>query len=192
MINNYEKIKPLLSFDSEDDFYFLQIIQRKKDNPEFKKSMDVKKSFYIASIERLEQLQPEIIDLCIYYKARAYIHLAKRSFEKVAFALLEKTAKCFMNRDFKSLKTAYDSCCGTCPAEKKWIVDIDTKDRDCAVVISNYINSIEPTGENKIIALIETKNGCHIISKPFNCHKFSKVYPGIDIHKNNPTLLYCS
>lgn len=98
-----------------------------------------------------------------------------------AIALLEKTAKCFMNRDFKSLKNAYDSVCGLYPAEKKWIVDIDTKDRDCAVNISSYINSIEPIGENKIIALIETKNGCHIITKPFNCQKFAEIYSNIDI-----------
>ena len=33
MINNFNLIKPLLDFNSEDDFYFLQILQRKKDHP---------------------------------------------------------------------------------------------------------------------------------------------------------------
>lgn len=31
MINNLELIKPLLKFESEDDFYYLQILKRKKD-----------------------------------------------------------------------------------------------------------------------------------------------------------------
>ncbi len=34
MINNIEIIKSLLKFESPDEFYFLQIIKRKKDNPE--------------------------------------------------------------------------------------------------------------------------------------------------------------
>ena len=34
MIDNLELIKPLLEFNKENDFYFIQILQRKKDNPE--------------------------------------------------------------------------------------------------------------------------------------------------------------
>ena len=30
-INNFDGIRDLLTFDDKDDFYFLQIIQRKKD-----------------------------------------------------------------------------------------------------------------------------------------------------------------
>lgn len=33
MVDNFEQIGNLLSFDSNDEFYFLQILQRKKDNP---------------------------------------------------------------------------------------------------------------------------------------------------------------
>jgi len=33
MKNNLNAILPLLTFGSEDDFYYLQILQRKKDNP---------------------------------------------------------------------------------------------------------------------------------------------------------------
>lgn len=34
MINNFEQIKSLLKFEDENEFYFLQIIQRKKDHKE--------------------------------------------------------------------------------------------------------------------------------------------------------------
>jgi hypothetical protein len=34
MVDNFEIIKSLLQFDSEDDFYHLQILKRKKENPE--------------------------------------------------------------------------------------------------------------------------------------------------------------
>ena len=42
-VNNLELIKPLLKFEDEWDFYFLQIIQRKKDNtdPNFKLEMHI-------------------------------------------------------------------------------------------------------------------------------------------------------
>ena len=33
MIDVFEKIKHLLVFESVDDFYYLQILQRKKENP---------------------------------------------------------------------------------------------------------------------------------------------------------------
>ena len=34
MIDNLELIKPLLSFSTGDDFYYLQILRRKKENPD--------------------------------------------------------------------------------------------------------------------------------------------------------------
>jgi len=34
MIDNFEQIKKLLTFETEDDFYFGQILQRKKEHPE--------------------------------------------------------------------------------------------------------------------------------------------------------------
>ena len=51
------------------------------------------------------------------------------------------------------------------------------------------INTIEPKGD-KILAVIPTLNGVHLITKPFNLQKFKELYPLIDVHKNNPTLLY--
>lgn len=34
MVDNFELIRTLLKFESKDDFYFIQILQRSKDNPE--------------------------------------------------------------------------------------------------------------------------------------------------------------
>jgi hypothetical protein len=33
MIDNYALIKPFLSWNNEDEFYYLQVIQRRKENP---------------------------------------------------------------------------------------------------------------------------------------------------------------
>jgi hypothetical protein len=39
--------------------------------------------------------------------------------------------------------------------------------------------------------LMLIKNGVHLITTPFNLQQFKEEYQDIDVHKNNPTLLYC-
>lgn len=34
MVDNYELLKPFMVFDDPEKFYFLQVIKRRKDNPE--------------------------------------------------------------------------------------------------------------------------------------------------------------
>lgn len=188
MINNLSKIKPLLSFNSEDDFYFLQIIKRKKENPDIGSNSVIIQTYYITSIDHLEKLMPEIIVLCDTHNARACLNLNVRSFEKTAFHMLSKVSNIIMNKDYKSVKNAYDSVCGTYSAgrEKRWIVDIDTFDETFKVRVRNTIASLSPIGE-KVIAEIPTKNGFHLICHPFDMREAPY---GVDIHKDNPTLLY--
>jgi len=188
MIDNFEIIKELLRFESEDDFYHLQILQRKKENPEIGSNSRVIKTYYVYSIDYLESIKPEIINLCEFHNARACINLNSRSLERAAFHTLKKITDIIMNKDWKSVHKAYDSVCGTFTSgrDKSWIIDIDVKDLDEVNRITNIIHLVEPIG-NKRIATIETKNGYHLITQPFN---LSKVDIHHDIHKNNPTILY--
>ena len=48
----------------------------------------------------------------------------------------------------------------------------------------------EPIGGDKIIEIIPTKNGYHLITEKFNVKTFKKRFPEMDIQKKNPTLLY--
>jgi hypothetical protein len=198
MTNNFKQIRELLKFESEDDFYHLQILKRKKENPELGSNSATIKTYYIRSLEYLDKLEDEIINSCNSNNARAYINLNRRSFEKIAFHTLRKVTDIIMNKDFKSVRNAYDSVCGSYSNEKNknWIVDIDNKDFEIfeegfqyELEISRFINTLKPEGD-KIITKIETKNGCHLITRPFNVTEFKKLYPQIDIHKDNPTILY--
>lgn len=188
MVDNFDIVKNLLKFDSEDDFYHLQILKRKKDNPELGSNSYVIKTYYVTSTEYLEDKKFEITNLCRLHNARACINLNPRSFEKIAFHTMKKVSDILMNRDYKSVRKAYESVCGEFGngKYKSWIIDIDTKDINEISRVLDLINLQKPE-EKKFIALLETKNGYHMIVKPFDK---SKINLGHDLHTNNPTILY--
>lgn len=196
MIDNFDIIKGLLKFESPDDFYHLQILKRKKENPELGSNSYVVKTYYIKSVEYLEKKRNEIINLCEFNNARACINLNRRSFERLAFHMLKKVTDQIMNKDFKSVRKAYESVCGAYSNEpnKKWIIDIDYKDisEEERGVIFNYIKLlVKETGKDETITIIPTRNGEHWITSPFNLGIFRENYGGtIDVHKDNPTILY--
>jgi hypothetical protein len=195
MVNNFQKIQDLLVFDSEDDFYHLQIIKRKKEHPELGSNSYVVKTYYITSLEYLFKKSEEIKALCNHHNARACINLNRRSFEKISYHLLRKVTEQILNRDFRAVRKAYESVCGAHSNEpvKKWIIDVDGKkfdnDPEWFYALRRTLVGIEPTGD-KWLDVIESKNGCHIITRPFNVEVFKKTYPGFDIHKDNPTILF--
>ena len=196
MIDNFDIIKGLLNFESPDDFYHLQILKRKKENPELGSNSYVVKTYYIKSVEYLEKKRNEIINLCEFNNARACINLNRRSFERLAFHMLKKVTDQIMNKDFKSVRKAYESVCGAYSNEpnKKWIIDIDYKDisEEERGVIFNYIKLlVKETGKDETITIIPTRNGEHWVTSPFNLGIFRENYGGtIDVHKDNPTILY--
>jgi hypothetical protein len=202
MIDCLEQIKDLLVFESGDDFYYLQILQRKKENPQLGSNSRVIKNYYITSLQYLIDRYDEIKTLCNTFNARASLRLNKRSFEKVGFKALENIANTMQSREYKHLSNSYDRACGLLNNEKnkKWIVDID---RDDVIWLEQIINSVqecEPAGD-KVILQLPTKNGIHLITKPFNVEQFRENFSNelkqykmgeriIDIHKDNPINLY--
>jgi len=200
IIDNFDLIIPLLEFPSNDNFYFVQILQRKKDHTDGQvggsnNNSRLIKAYYINSVDKLNLYKKEMIELSKIFNARVGINLNPRSFEKTAFQLLQKVANQMMNKDFYNIRKSYDSVCGNYHSEvdKRWIIDIDTKDRITVNKVGHFINLQHKKVLNKeyeILTVLPTKNGYHIISNPFNLQAFTAEYPNIEIHKNNPTLLY--
>ncbi len=193
MIDNINLILPLLSFDSKDDFYYLQILQRKKENSQLGSNSRVIKNYYIKSQQHLLDRYDEIKKLCKVFNARAMIRLNKRSFEKVGFKTMENLAHTMMNKEYSFLNKSYDRACGLGhnDSEKKWILDIDGKISDNDLMqLAKYIISCEPIRNRDILQTIPSKNGIHLICLPFNLQEFKNYYPNIEIHKDNPTNLY--
>lgn len=192
MIDNLELIKPLLKFKTEDDFYYLQILQRKKENGNLGSDSRIIKNYYIGSISYLEGKYSEIKTLCEVFNARAYIRLNKRSYKKVAFKALSNIGETIYNEEFKSSSRSYDSAVGQTSNEKsdkKWIIDLDEKNLDLIKEIQSILFDLQPIG-NKFKQVIPSKNGYHIISNPFNIQEFSTFKYNVEIHKDNPTNLY--
>jgi hypothetical protein len=193
MIDNLEILKPLLNFDNEGDFYMLYVLKRKKDQPEGERdnhqSVRTIKSYCISGIDYLEKRYNEIKQLCEMFKARAYIHVQKQNHYDVSLNMMVALAQRIQDGNHKQ-QGLFDSVVGQLKTyEKRWIVDIDTKENGITNLISNEIYLLRPEG-SKVEAIIPTKNGYHLITGRFDVKTFSEKYPEIEIHKKNPTLLF--
>lgn len=193
MINNFEQINSLLNFENNDDFYYLQIIQRRKDIPTLRDNNISIMTYYITNNEMFKAIfENEIKIMCYTFNARAYINLNKRSFKKISFKMIKELADNLSEEIYNSNKDIFNSMCGKYHNDpvKKWIIDLDEK-VDSSIIESywKFIENLQPIGSKKI-ATIPTKNGVHLICTPFDLQTFKRDFPLIDVHKNNPTLLF--
>lgn len=195
MVDNFKQIKSLLDFPNDDIYYHLQILRRGKDHPELPAANRMIKAYFICSLESLDYVEDEIKKLCEFFGARAYINLAPKSIKKTTMLQLKYLAQRVYEGDFKKIWKSWNTCAGEIKGEKsRWVIDLDDENivENCIPII-HYINNLEPIHPNvgKVIATIKTNSGFHLISSPFNLQQFKEKYPDIDVHKNNPTLLYC-
>jgi hypothetical protein len=197
MIDNLDLILPLLNFSETGDFYMLYVFKRKKDQPEGERdnhqSVRTIKTYCIESIENLEHRYDEIKNLCEMFKARAYIHIQKQNHRDVSLNMMVALAQRIQDGNHKQ-QGLFDSVVGQIKTlEKRWIIDIDTKDEIAVHRAVHIINSARPFGK-KLISCIPTKNGYHLITQRFDVVEFNKrmsEYGEVpDIQKKNPTLLY--
>ncbi|MCK9446736.1 hypothetical protein M0Q50_07755 [bacterium] len=194
-INNFEQLREMLNFTDKNDFYFVQILKRRKDqgNSDIGSNSYVVKTYYIKSKEQLDKDMAEMILLADFQNARVYINLNKRNFKKCSLQTARLILDQMCNEDYISAPKAFNTVCGRYSDEedKKWVIDYDEKDLDKLKEVENYINTLQPKDiKNKIYCQVKTKNGYHLITSPFNLQDFKIKYSDIDVHKQNPTILY--
>jgi hypothetical protein len=193
MQNNFDLIRSMLSFEDEYDFYFVQILKRRKDNPGMDKPQAVIRSYYVDSFEYFDDKVNTWIDYANKYNARVTIRLNKRSYKNVTTKLLIEIAKRIDENNFKNIHSAYDSVAGkySSDKDKKWIVDVDKDDLKNISLgeLCDFINTLRE--DNKVVkAIIPSNSGVHIITKGFNPNDFKKKFPKIEIKKDSFTNLY--
>ena len=197
MIDNFEQIRSMLKFE-DDYFYFIQIIQRKKEHPEVGANNRIIRSYMISSEEKFDKNGPEIVQMCEMFNARAYIHLNRRKWSKVALECLRHNAELIANGQHEGIKSSLETIVGRNNSEpresKTWIIDVDMNDYNVLNKIGTILNNIKPIEDDKWIDTIPTKNGFHMITKPFNRAEFNK-YMQLqgdvpNVHTDNPTILF--
>lgn len=194
-IDNLDIILPLLDFRDPDDFYFLSLIQRKKDITILtgrNNSSRCVKNYYINSQEYLINKYDEIKQICDITKARASINLNVKSYKKVSLETLGLIADYIKSEQYLNAKRAFDSACGNSntTGPKRWIVDIDHQNKRLINEMLLFIEKkCDPEGV-KYVGLIPSKSGFHLITSPFNTKTFKDAGFIEDIQKDNPTNLY--
>lgn len=191
IVDNWKYLRDKLDFSDSDKFYFIELMQRKKDDSSFPANNRMVKYYFVYSLEYYDLIESEVKRLSDCTGARVYILLNRRSYKDCLLHLLKDTAQIALDGNYQHFPKLVSSVCGKYNSEpwKNWIVDVDDNIDESELI--KVINSLEPhTVESKIKFKVPTLHGFHLITSPFNCQKFSQVYPNIDVHKDNPTLLY--
>jgi hypothetical protein len=203
LVDNFESLavylfevrKPL----TPDEFYFLQILVRGKDGNHVSGNNKNRlvKYYVIQSKDQLLQLKPEIMGICEVVNGRAYIHPTRRNLREVANLVLQNTAKTFVSQNWIGFRGVYSTAAGQSfvSSDKQFVIDLDGYEANTpeTTELMNFVNTLRGhKDDNGEIAqwIVQTKNGIHLITNAFDVGEFSKRYPNIDVHKNNPTLLY--
>jgi hypothetical protein len=190
-VNNSTTIKSLLKFPTPNSFYFLEVIKRRKENPDLPKHAKLIKDFFIYSPEEFDKCTEKAIELCEEHNARAYFRLNLRDSKKVAFQYLKRISELLITEDYKAIPRSYAAVAGEFHSDpdKTWVIDLDGEQANAQgqAMVLNQITVLNP---DAVVALLPTLNGLHIISRPFRLDTFRKVLPDVDVHKDNPTVLY--
>lgn len=184
-------------FPNENSFYFLEIIKRRKENPDMLRHAHLVRDFYIYSLKEFDELEGKIKDLCEINNARAYFRLNLRDSKKIAHQFLKRLSELLITEDYKAIPKSYASVVGEFHSDpdKKWLIDLDNDDAPFGIdaLVTDVVLTIDKiTGGNPdtVIARIPTKNGVHLITRPFRLDIFKGELPNIEVHKDNPTILY--
>ena len=200
-VDNFEELSKVLLFKEDlrpelagDWFYMVQIMTRTKDTGEKPKHV---RTMFVESREYLMSHKDMIIGLCERFNARAYISVNPSSYKTCALKMMKELADVIENGNYKGILSLPETVAGkyTCGGDmKKWIVDLDDlkTDEEITPFIEFILNEYhEGKGRHSgEIAVVPTVNGTHLLVTPFDVREFKKKWPEIEIHKDNPTVLY--
>lgn len=218
MVDNFELIKSHLAFENDGDCYYLQLLRRQSDDPMVDGKPDPAyhgnmhsrslKDYFIRSVEELDERRHEITSLCDMFNVRAYIRMNKRNYRGLSMQILKHiTDQLVSGQTFSSPFHLVSSAAGLANSagkEKTWIVDLDAEYmpfKDDIETMCDRCESGFPIADgfySNVLYSVPTKHGSHLVVRPFNLKQFDslwcEMFTGLkkpDIHKDNPTILYC-
>lgn len=176
LIDNFDKVANMLSFKNDDDFYFVQIIKRFKDNPNMSKSGNYHAggeyldTWKIFTADDLNKYKPDIIRACDKHNARAYITVNPRSDSQIK-AFVSTFRRRFSPSDPRYIH-AEEILAGQ--AKGHWddrpvlFLDIDTKDQNVWAGVDDILNRF---GIQELFRYTTPSGGLHIVL-PDKGHKY--------------------
>lgn len=199
IIDNFDLFREKMNWNSPDEFYFVQILIRRKDG-HIEPGVNgnninrLIKFYTIGSLTDLDKYENEIKSICEAINGRVYVHPTKRSFNQIADECLRITTDMYLSKTNNvGLKAAYSTACGKSfiNSDKKYVIDLDDDAVNQKAEIIEFIEyHCEPFNCVKFQYEVPTAHGIHLITTKFNRDKFCEHFPNIDVHANNPTLLY--
>lgn len=199
MIDNFDILSGWFNnlIDSR-DFFFVQVIQRRKDC-KIDTNYNVIKDYYFFNEETFLSKKEEIITLCKAFNARAYFWVNPRNCKEVQYELIRETLKAIEVGAYKLFGNLSKAIGHKRSSNFKpiWILDFDTKDTELITKYLDIAMGCKHAGSSLVFDLIPTVNGYHALTKGFDLKQFTQQLAitkldSIDIHKDNPTVLYYS
>lgn len=198
-IDNFNAVAPWFdNLSDQGDFFFVQVMQRNKEKNNVGSSGYVIKDYHFFDKETFLSKKEEITTLCKAFNARAYFWINPRNCKEVQYEIIREALEAIeleTHKLFKCVSRALGR--KRCNKYKsKWILDFDTKDWS---LINKYLDLVRKCrpNVNKILYYVPTVNGIHVITLGFDLEQFKQELAiakldNIDIHKDNPTILYYS
>ena len=199
IIDNFNAVAPWFdNLSDQGDFFFVQVMQRNKEKNNVSSSGYVIKDYHFFDKETFLSKKEEITTLCKAFNARAYFWVNPRNCKEVQYEIIREVLEAIelgTHKLFKCVSRALGR--KRCNKYKsKWILDFDTKDWS---LINKYLDLVRKCrpNVNKILYYVPTVSGIHVITLGFDLEQFKQELAitkldNIDIHKDNPTILYYS
>lgn len=194
VVDNFEAVADMLIFDNPDTFYWVQAIERKKDNPGSGPSR-IRAEYIIYSTEQFYKLKPELIKISHTYNARIMIWVNRRDMQELAIPMTKLTLSYLESHQCSALPYVFRRVCGQHPKKgikHLYIVDVDCKNE---TYLNKIVSLIKECGKVEIEQLLPTVKGFHVICTGFNVELFNMKTDEaglgkVDVQKDNPTLLF--
>jgi hypothetical protein len=121
--------------------------------------------------------------------ARVYLNITPVDKYAALFNTIERAVSLIRGKNFDVVSKISCSVLGTTPlkSDKVWLIDLDEKNLVLAGEILNEVANYNVGPGGELVAVVPTVKGYHLLVRPFNLGKFTY---DVQVHKNNPTILY--
>lgn len=199
VVDNFDKVRNFMQFDTPNTFYWVQVLKRRKDNPGMHGDSVQVGSYCFYSYDELLSKKEELMKLSRTFNARVVLWVNRRNTKDLLIPIAQTALQYLQSNQSGAVPKIFEHVCGSnkqVGINSLYIVDIDTKD---PIMLNKYVDLIIKCGETnpcfEINTILPTIHGYHVICNGFNIELFKQLLvinnlDKVDIHKDNPTVLY--